>query len=673
MFRLLLIVLIALPALAQEADTVATASDAPAAITTEGVGAVPAEVIACRAPYSRLRTARFAGWMPDGDGMLISTRFGDLSQVHHVASPGSARRQLTYFDEAASWMALRPGHPNEVLVAMAKGGDEKDQLYLLDTNTGVFQLLSDGVSNHGYPIWSTDGSRYVYGSTKRNGRDFDLYVATFGEPLDAHRRVLAEGGAWWAIEWSPTDEHLIVMQYVSGADLRAYELDVATGELQQIVDPSLEGAPAAYDLVLYAGETGDYLYATRQTETEAKRLYRIDRRTGEHTAIDTGTHEVESFSTSAHGGVAYALNVNGLSQLHVFDGTEHVDVPDLPAGLIYGVRFNDTSRKLAFTYSGPRSPGDVYVADLDAGSVERWTYSEVGGLDPERFVEPKLVRLNSFDGLEIQAWYYQPAGDGPFPVYVKFHGGPEAQTRPLFSSDTQFLVHTLGIAVVEPNVRGSTGYGPAFQAADNGFKRFDAVRDAGAVLDWIGQQPELDTERVAVAGASYGGYMALASMVEYSDRVRAGVDLVGITDFVTFLENTGAYRQDARRAEYGDERDPEMRAFLKSISPLTHADRITQPLLVGQGLNDPRVPASESRQIVDAVRAAGGDVWYVAADNEGHGFKRKENATYFAQVRAHFLIQHLLDGNGGVCSASLADAQPAPSDTGSAGNSTPAP
>ena len=205
------------------------------------------------------------------------------------------------------------------------------------------------------------------------------------------------------------------------------------------------------------------------------------------------------------------------------------------------------------------------------------------------------------------------------------HGGPEGQTRPRFSRYTQYLNRALGAAVVAPNVRGSAGYGKSWLLLDNGRKREESVRDIGALLDWIAAQPELDPERVAVLGGSYGGYMVLASLVHYGERLRCAVDVVGIANFVTFLENTQGYRRDLRRAEYGDERDPEMRSFLQSISPTTHAERIRRPLLVAQGANDPRVPASESEQIVAALRRTKTPVWYLLARDEGHGFRKRRN------------------------------------------------
>ena len=323
-------------------------------------------------------------------------------------------------------------------------------------------------------------------------------------------------------------------------------------------------------------------------------------------------------------------------------------VPEIPAGIMAGIEFSPDDTQLGLYLNSSLSPGDVYSFDVGSKSLTRWTQSEVGGLDTSTFVSAELVRYPTFDEVDgkprkIPALYYRPKGRGPFPVIINIHGGPEGQARPVFRSAIQAWVNELGAAVIRPNVRGSSGYGKSYLKLDNGFKREESVRDIGALLDWIETQPELDSDRVVVYGGSYGGYMVLASMVHYSDRLRAGVDVVGISNFVTFLANTKEYRRDLRRVEYGDERDSEMRAFLERISPANNVDKITRPLLVVQGLNDPRVPASESKQMVEQMRKNGGDVWYLLAKDEGHGFRKKVNRDYYLNVSILFLERMLAE------------------------------
>ena len=299
---------------------------------------------------------------------------------------------------------------------------------------------------------------------------------------------------------------------------------------------------------------------------------------------------------------------------------------------------------LGFTLMGPGRTGDAHTYDVRTGKLTRWTESEVGGLNAARFIEPSLIRFETFDGRKIPAFYYRPKGPGPFPVLVKIHGGPEAQARPYFDSFAQYLAVESGIAVLVPNVRGSDGYGKSYLLLDNGFKREDSVKDIGKLLDWIKTQKELDADRVGVFGGSYGGYMVLSSLVHYADRLRAGVDAVGISNFVTFLQNTKDYRRDLRRAEYGDERDAKMKAFLTKISPATNADKIKSALFVAHGANDPRVPLSETDQIVEAVKKQGQDVWYLVFKNEGHGFRKKENRDLFYLLTVLFFEKHLKGG-----------------------------
>ena len=318
---------------------------------------------------------------------------------------------------------------------------------------------------------------------------------------------------------------------------------------------------------------------------------------------------------------------------------------ELPVGVIRGLKFDKAGQRLAFMQSGPRSPSDVYSVELATSTLTRWTESEVGGLEPKHFAAPNLIQYKSFDGLTIPAWYYpsptQAAG-AKTPVIVIIHGGPESQAAVYFNPMYAMLGRELGVAVLVPNVRGSSGYGKRYVRLDNGEKREDSVKDIGALFDWIGTRPELDASRIGIYGGSYGGYMVLATLMHYSDRVRCGIEFVGISNFVTFLKNTKAYRRDLRRVEYGDERDPKMRAFLERISPTNNVHRIGKPLFVVQGANDPRVPASEAEQIVRGVRAKGRDVWYLLAKNEGHGFKRKSNIAAFVNAFLAFFRTHLL-------------------------------
>ncbi|MDQ1242638.1 MAG: hypothetical protein QG550_1890, partial [Pseudomonadota bacterium] len=344
---------------------------------------------------------------------------------------------------------------------------------------------------------------------------------------------------------------------------------------------------------------------------------------------------------------AYVDNEAGRSIVRLLDVKigEVRTVSGMPAGVVGALEIAPWGA-IGLSFTSARSAADAYSIDPVTLAVTRWTKSETGGLDPNANVEPELVEVTSFDGERVSGFLYLPdvaRFPGRRPLIVNIHGGPESQYRPGFLGRNNYLINELGIAVFYPNVRGSTGFGKRFVALDNGpFRREDSVKDIGAFLDALAANPRLDPARFAVAGGSYGGYMCFASSIFYGDRLRGANCVVAISSFVTFLENTQGYRRDLRRIEYGDERDPEQRAKLTAISPLTRAREIKIPLLVVTGANDPRVPASEADQIIAAVRAQGGQAWHLLGQNEGHGFAKKENADYQFWASLLFWKQALL-------------------------------
>ena len=616
-------------------------------LVIEGIPEIPPALSERLRQYANTRSARFADWLPNGGGLLVTTRFGDTRQVHRVAEPGGAREQLTFFEEPVyAALASPSADVNGFIYERDVGGSEFYQLYFFDLATGRSTLLTDGESRNGEVIWANDGRRYVYQSSRRNGQDFDLWIGDVTRP-GAETMVLSEGGVWYPHDWSPDDRQLLVERYISRNESQLYVLDLASTTLTPLL-PAGEQVAVINSRFAPDG-AGVYYTSDEGAEFVGLRYWNIA--TGDSRAMTAELPwDVEDFAVSEDGRMlALLANTDGASRLRVIRLAtgEQRELPGLPSGVASSLRFEPGGRRLALALSTPRSPGDVYTVDLAAGELVRWTRSELGGLDAANLQSPDLIRFPTFDRADggrrtIPAWFYRPAGEGPFPGVIGIHGGPEVQDRPVFRASTQFMVNELGVAVLRPNVRGSSGYGKTYLKLDNGRLREDSVRDIGALLDWIEQRPDLDPERVAVVGGSYGGYMVLASLVHYGDRLRAGVDVVGISNFVTFLENTEAYRRDLRRVEYGDERDPSMRAFLDGISPNRHAGRIRSPLFIAQGLNDPRVPVTESEQMVEAIRANGGEVWYLMAKNEGHGFARKSNRDYFTAAMMMFFEQHLL-------------------------------
>jgi len=623
-------------------------------LVIEGIPEIPERVVERMSRYQNTRLASFQGWHPSGRGVLITTRFGEVRQVHWVEQPGGARRQLTFFDEPVGGVAPSPSsRVDGFLFGKDVGGSEFYQLFYYDLDSGEHRMLTDGSSRNGNPEWSPDGSRYAYYSTRRNGRDWDIYLGEIGKP-EAERMVLAEGGTWGPVDFSPDGELLLVSRYVSALESHPHLLDLASGELTEL-NPT--DGPVSYGDAAFSAD-GKGIYYTSDEDSEISHLRYLDLASGDRRVL-TGDipWDVEDVELSPDGRrIAFTVNQGGIARLHVRDTASMAEVtlPQLPVAQLFGLDFSPDGRRLGLTVISPRTPGDTYSVDLESGALERWTFSEVGGLDPETFTVPELVEFPTFDRVDgeprqIPAFYYRPEGEGPFPVVINIHGGPEGQARPYFSPTTEYYVRELGLAVLRPNVRGSSGYGKSYLSLDDGYRREDSVRDIGALLDWIATRPELDAGRVVVLGGSYGGYMVLASMVHFDDRLRAGIDIVGISNFVTFLENTQDYRRDLRRVEYGDERDPEMRAFLEKISPAENAEEISKPLLIVQGLNDPRVPASESEQMVAEIRDNGGEVWYLLAKDEGHGFSKKSNRDVFNRSVVVFLEHFLLgaDDDGG--------------------------
>ncbi len=620
-------------------------------LAVRGVPGIPEALTAQMQQYRNTRDAEFAGWV--GDGVLIRTRFGETEQVHQVAVPMGARRQLTFFDEPVA-QAVVPAvpQPQGFVYLRDVGGSEFFQLFFHDLGSGEFRMLTDGRSRYVEAVWSDAGDRLAYTTTERNGRDWDIHV----QSLDGETRVALEAdGVGWVVEdFAPDGDRLLVSRYVSINESYLYELSLRDGSLEPLLDPALR---VAIRQAGYAGD-GRSVFFSSDLGAEFLRLHRLDLASGEISVL-TGdiAWDVEAFALASDGNhLAFTVNEDGYSHLYVWrlpDGAR-VALPPIPRGIISELMFHADGDRLGFSLSLPTAPTDAYSVDLDRRALTRWTRSEVGGLDPEAFIEPELVAYPTFDSVDpadpsgprrhIPAFVYRPRGPGPHPVYLTIHGGPEAQYRPYFSPALQYYARELGMAVVVPNVRGSAGYGKSYLKLDNGMLREDSVRDIGALLDWIATQPDLDAERVAVSGGSYGGYMVLASLVNYSDRLAAGIERVGISNFVTFLTNTEDYRRDLRRAEYGDERDPEMRAFLEGISPLNNVERISRPLLISQGANDPRVPAGESAQIYAALAGRGVPVWYVLALDEGHGFRKKVNSDYQAAATVLFLQRFVLNG-----------------------------
>jgi dipeptidyl aminopeptidase/acylaminoacyl peptidase len=592
----------------------------------EDIPSVPAHLPQTLSRYQNVRSAALTDWTNDSKSIFIKTRFGHVDQLHRVDVPGGARYQLTFGEEPVGEVIRQPN------------GN-----------------LSDGQALNNRLVWDRQGRKLAYRSTRRNGRSSDIWVQDTTSSAPATMVLATEDGTLWKpVDFSHDGKKILIQQFISVADSRVYVKDLPDGKLRLMAGDAEN--PSSNIATGFDRQGKHVFFVTNQREGAAELA---------KTSLDDvpvvsfvpsrSNWDITQFSLSPdHKRGAFIANEGGISRLYMFDPERFTVKPvsKIPLGLISGLNFSPDSKKLGMTLNSANSPNDAFVLNLgrkplSTGKLTRWTFSEVGGLNTDKFVIPIPVTYPSFtegqdQPLTIPAFVYLPPGDGPFPVIIHVHGGPENQFRPRFNSTFQMWIDQLGVAVIAPNIRGSLGYGPRFIALDDGYNREAAVKDIGALLDWIALQPRLDKDRVAVTGASYGGYIALASAVHYSDRLRAAVDRVGISNFVTFLENTQDYRRELRRIEYGDERDPEMRAFLQEISPLNNVNKIKIPLFVQQGLNDPIVPNSESEQMVKALREQGQTVWYMNALNEGHGYDKKENRDLYQQATYLFLQKYLL-------------------------------
>lgn len=613
----------------------------------EDIPAIPNSIKEDLSKFQNVRSAAFRGFNNQNEGLFISTRFGNVSQLHLVKSPGAARNQITYFQEPIGSVAMHPTQ-SSIAFTMDRGGSEYSQIYLLDPKSASTQMLTDGVSRNGGPLWSNSGDRIAFQSTKRNGSSNDVWVMSIDDPQNTKLILESPDGSWWgAVDWTEDDNKVLIQNYISIANSKAYIVDLNTQKKTLLLGK--KDAPSVNSALAFDKDDKGIFFITNQYG-EFNQLAYYNIATSEVTVISKEiSWDVDGFSISEDSKkAAFVVNENGYSSLYLLNPKSFAfkKVTSLPIGLIGSMQFSKDNRSLGLTLNTYQSPSDTYVLDLQYsslryGKLTRWTYSEVGGLDTSKFVEPELIHYESFDGRKIPAFIYAKKTGSPQPVIISIHGGPEGQARPSFSSTYQLWMANLGAAVITPNVRGSDGYGKEYLSLDNGFKREDSVKDIGALLDWIKTQPHLDSSRVAVYGGSYGGYMVLASAVHYSDRLKAAVDIVGISNFVTFLKNTKDYRRDLRRVEYGDERDPDMEAFLQNISPNNNVDQIQVPMFVVQGENDPRVPVTEAEQVVKSLRNNGKKVWYMNALNEGHGYRKKENRDIYQQAVILFLKENL--------------------------------
>jgi dipeptidyl aminopeptidase/acylaminoacyl peptidase len=617
----------------------------PENLVAEGVPRIPKSLVEAIGRYTENRDAFQTDWHPKRREMVIGTRFGNTYQAHIVKMPGGARQQLTFFAEPVYGASFHPNGGDYLLFQKDVGGGEWFQYFRYDPETGDSAMLTDGKSRNTSACWSSGGNLIAYVSTRRNGQDTDLWVMNPADPKTDHLLTQLSGGGWEPQDWSPDDKKILLLEGISINETYLWLVDTVTGEKTEFTPRKTE-VQVAYASARFSKD-GKGVYVTTDKDSEFQRLAYIDLATKKMEIVTPDlSWDIDEFQQSWDGKwIAFLSNEYGLSKLHVLDAATYKErpVPKLPVGLMSGLIWHRNNRDLGFGLTTGNAPGDCYSLDVDAGKVERWTTSETA-VNLSGIHDAELVRWKAFDGRSISGFLNRPPAKftGKRPVLIEIHGGPEGQSRPAFLGSYNYYLNELGIAIIQPNVRGSTGYGKAFTKLDNGFLREGTYKDINALLDWIATQPDLDASRVAVTGGSYGGHMTLAVSTFYSDRIRCSIDIVGPSNLVTFLENTEAYRRDLRRVEYGDERDPKMREFLERIAPMNNIEKIKKPMFVVAGKNDPRVPVSESDQIVAALKKQGTEVWYLMAKDEGHGFQKKANRDFEFYVTVEFLQEYLL-------------------------------
>ena len=615
------------------------------------------------ARYLAVDAADAPAFTPGGRLLFRSDATG-THQVWTTDAAGAWPDRLTPYEERVSFVAASPAR-EEFVFGMDRGGNERDQLHRYDLRDGTVTGLTDAPdSKHAWGAWSPDGDRVAYTANRREDGAFDVYVQDRDESHEAADLALAGDGGWLAVAaWVP-GERLVLAEPRSSNDVDLYLLDLDAGERVRLSDDG-EARFAAVE----AGPDGDALYVVTDHDRDTMALGRIDLPDVDPTdddpaaaidpVVEGGDWNVDGLAVHESGRVVWTRNVDGYSDLHagrLVDGGTSVAETAAPSvdGVLTGLTFGPDGERYAYALAENTRPYGVHVAKFGTVAEERWTPVGTNGIPPSSFRAAETVRYETFDvdgpgpsaretesrdGREIPAYWTLPedAEEGQTPVIVDIHGGPTHQRRPWFYPTKQFFLNR-GYAVLEPNVRGSTGYGTAYTHLDDREKRMDSVKDIRAGVEWLHDHSAVDPDRIVAYGRSYGGFMVLAAITEYPDLWAAAVDFVGIADFETFLENTGEWRRSHREAEYGS---LENRDLLERISPIHRIDRIQCPLFVQHGANDPRVPVGEARQIAEAASEQGVPVETLIFEDEGHHTTSRENLIEEFEAIADFLDRHV--------------------------------
>jgi dipeptidyl aminopeptidase/acylaminoacyl peptidase len=615
-------------------------------LVIDGIPKIPSSIAKAVARYRNSYGYPLAGWDPNKREVWLKILASTGTWVSRVDTPGSMAKPMIAIPAGGAYDVYFQPQGKYLVYNKDSSGDENFQFYLYDVAAHESKLLTDGKSRNTEPVWSNAGDRIIYSSSPPNGNGVDLSIINPFETGSSRLLVQGRGHYLKAYDWSPDDRKVVFGDFASNIVSTLWTLDVATGKTT-LLSSNGESAGEYYDYPQFSKD-GRGVYVVTDRDSELRRLAFVDLASKEHKFLSEHIKwDVEDFKVAPDGKtVAFVTNEDGVSRLHLLDsGTcKESAIASLPIGIISDLRWHNNSVDLAFNLKSPQTPNDIYSVDVRNGKFERWSRAFTGLIDVDKLPKPEIIHWKSFDGRLISGVLYRPPATftGKRPVIIDIHGGPEEQYRPGFGYHDNYFVNELGVAKIFPNVRGSTGYGKAFVNLDNGLLRMNATKDIGALLDWIKNQPELDSTRVMVQGGSYGGYMALSVAANYDNRIRAVVSDSGPSNLVTFIESTAGWRRDLQRHEFGDERDPKTREFLERIAPVNNVEKMNKPLLIIQGQNDPRVPVSESQRLVVALKKRGVLVWYLLAKDEGHSFTKQANWDFQLYSTAIFVQENLL-------------------------------
>jgi dipeptidyl aminopeptidase/acylaminoacyl peptidase len=609
-----------------------------------GVPPIPKSLATDVRRYTYIYGLPLAGWAPDKRELWVKS-VSQFSHLSSISSPGEKPKSIKHIFGLGIYDFYIQPQGHYLIYNQDKNGTEKYQMHLYELRSGKITLISDSNARDTEFVWSNNGEQVVYSSNAGGNGAISLYLINPLKPESKRLLVKSDGNYLKAYAWSPNDKLVVYCEFTAMDASKLWVVNIETGVKTLLSDQSSGGD--YYNLPLFSKD-GKGVYVKSNYRSEVNRIAYVDLETRRYEFLKTDEKwDVEEFQLSPDGKyMAFSVNEDGVSRLYLYDiATKRKKaVSGLPLGIISGLSWNNASTDCAFNFKSPKAYNDIYSVTVATGAVERWVQTYSNGMDLDQFPTPELIRWKSFDGRTISGFMYRPSRQyiGKRPVIIDLHGGPSEQVRPGFIYADNYIVNDLGVVKIYPNYRGSRGYGKTFANLDNSLRREDAIKDIGALLDWIRSRPDLDPEKVMVEGASYGGFMALSVAIRYNDRVRASIVESGISEWISFLNNPDVKFRDIRRAEYGDERDPKVRDYLIRISPVYSIKQNRKPMFLIHGSQDPRVPIRQAEAILSAMRETQTPIWYLLGKNEGHSFRNFTSWEIKTLATILFIQEHLI-------------------------------